>query len=141
MLAVSYLFFGCAYLFLANDLPFGSVSKPLTGFMPKLFGAALVILALINAFIELRKPTEKNGELEQVDRKKAVLFVVTCIGYVVFLKFIGYLFATIIALFCFIKFTGMKGWKAPLIVSISVSVFFYFVFVKLLSVPLIEAPF
>jgi len=54
----------------------------------------------------------------------------------VLLSTVGYLIGTVISLFLMIKFAGFKGYVIPLITSLAVSLFFYFVFYKLLSVPL-----
>jgi putative tricarboxylic transport membrane protein len=140
ILAGSFLLFGWVYLFLARDLPFGSFDKPNTGYVPKLLGSVLIGLALINLIIELKKPTVKSKGLETVDKKKAVLFVIGCVVYIVLMKVAGYLIATLVALWLLIRFTGIKDQKLTLLVTVSVSIFFYLVFSVFLSVPLPAAP-
>jgi hypothetical protein len=95
-----------------------------------------IILAALNVLAEFKKPDTTSEELDSVDWKKAALFVFTCVLYVVLLSTVGYLIGTVISLFLMIKFTGFKGNLIPIITSLAVSLFFYFIFYKLLSVPL-----
>jgi predicted acyltransferase len=130
------LIFGICYLVLVWKIPFGSFSKPNSGFLPKVSGVMFIILAALNVLAEFKKPDTTSEELDSVDWKKAALFVFTCVLYVVLLSTVGYLIGTVISLFLMIKFTGFKGNLIPIITSLAVSLFFYFIFYKLLSVPL-----
>lgn len=136
IISVCLLVFSITYLYLGRSLEFGSFAAPKNGFLPKLIGILAVVLTMINVIIEIRKPAEENAEFKKTNPKKALLFITGCLIYLVLLNYIGYLVATLIALFLLIKFTGIKGWVAPLLVSVGVSVSFFLIFSKLLSVPL-----
>lgn len=128
--------FGIGFLYLARTLEFGSFAKPNTGFMPKLFSVLMITLAILNFIFEMCRPDQSIEMLQQVDWKKAGLYIGACVLYVVLLLTVGYLVATLATLFAMIKFTGIKGFLIPALTTIGVSGFFYFIFYKLLSVPL-----
>ncbi|WP_368234637.1 tripartite tricarboxylate transporter TctB family protein [Anaerotruncus rubiinfantis] len=128
--------FGIVFFYLARPLAFGSFSKPGTGFMPKLFSVLLTVFAVVNLLLELRRPDNEAEMLSQVDWKKALLYVFACAFYVLLLMTVGYLIATLVSLYLMIRFTGIKGRLVPILTTVGVAFFFYFVFYKLLAVPL-----
>lgn len=133
--AVCLLIFGICYLYLGKDLPFGRWSAPNTGFMPRLSGIAMVVLATVNLILELRQPDEVPEELREVNWLKAYLYIGCCAVYVLMLALgLGYVPSTLICLLAMIKFTGIKGWMVPIVTTVAVTFFFYGVFNRLLGV-------
>jgi len=135
IISVCLVLFGIAYLVAAKDLKFGAWNAPNTGFMPKVAGTAMVILALVNMVIELRKPEEIPEELREVNWCKAFLYIGCCAVYVLMLQVgLGYIIATPICLLAMIKCTGIKGWIVPVITTVVVTAFFYGVFNVIMGV-------
>ena len=129
IIASCLVLFAVWYLFVARNMKFGSWNSPKTGFMPKVAGVGMLFFAFINLIAEWRKPDEIPEELREVDWIKAVLYIGTCIVYVAMQRLgFGYLIATPVCLLAMIKFTGIKGWKVPIITTILVTAFFYGVF-------------
>ena len=129
IIAVCLVLFALAYLFAARNMNFGSWSSPKTGFMPKVSGVGMLIFSAINLVGDWRKPDEIPEELREVNWVKAFLYIGACAVYVILLSAgVGYLIATPVCLLAMIKFTGIKGWKIPIVTTVLVTAFFYGVF-------------
>ena len=136
IIAVMLIIFGLTFLIFAQDLEFGSFVAPRPGFMPKVFSSIMILLSIFNLVNEWRINNSVPEDLRNVIWLRAGLFIISCVLYVVLLKVIGYLPATLIALFIMIKFTGIKGWLGPILATLGVSFGFWIIFTKILSVPL-----
>lgn len=111
------------------------MASPKSGVVPRVFGAVFVVLTATDMVIQLRGKDGQDKGFANLRKAKAAAFILTCIGYVVLLDVIGYIPATILALFTLIKLTA-KGWLKPIAVAVLVTLLFYFIFHELLSVPL-----
>ena len=135
IIAVCLVLFGVLYLYAGRSLSFGAWSSPQTGFMPKVSGVGMVILALINLITEMRQEDEVPEDLRQMNWWKAFLYIATCAVYVGMLQIgFGYVIATPICLFAMIKFTGIKSWRVPILTSLIVTLFFYGIFNVIMGV-------
>lgn len=135
IISVCLVLFGIAYLMAARNLKFGFWGTPNTGFMPKVAGTAMVLLAIVNMVIELRREDQIPEELQEVHWPKAFLYIGCCAAYVLMLQVgFGYIIATPICLLAMIKCTGIKGWVVPIVTTVLVTGFFYGIFNMLMGV-------
>lgn len=124
------------YLIFAMQLSFGTVSYPKGGFVPQITGwAAVLISAYLFVQSLLGKGDSKNVKLN-INWKRFAFILISIITYIIVLKPVGYIISTVLVLYAVLKIGGVKGWKLPCMISLSTSIFFYFVFKIALSVPL-----
>jgi putative tricarboxylic transport membrane protein len=122
------------YLFEAQQLTFGTIESPKSGFLPLLTGiiALLLSLTLIVNQLDTRKPIEQD----QVNWTKFLFVIIGLLFYIMFLNIIGYLSATFIFLFYLFKVADTEGWMIPLMMAGSSSAIFYLIFDRYLAVTL-----
>jgi putative tricarboxylic transport membrane protein len=123
-----------AYLFWAQELTFGNLGSPKSGFLPTLAGTAALLLSLFLFYSRLQ--SKKANEQEKVDWTKFLFIIIGLLFYIMILKYIGYFAATFIFLFYLLKVTDTSGWIFPLLISFSSSAIFYLLFAYYLKVTL-----
>lgn len=126
--------FSLIYLFAARDLRIGTLTSPGVGFLPLVAGSGAAILSFVFFISGLMKKLNKKDF--KIELKKLGLFMIGLIIYVAILKTIGYAIATFVLMLYLLKVCGTKGWILPVGIAVIVSVGMYYVFAKLLMVPL-----
>ena len=133
IMASFFLLLSVSYLYFALQLNFGTMLKPLSGFLPILVGALASLLALID-FIGVFKMKNENAE-EPAHLKIIFLVALGFVAYIFLLKHIPYLIATFVILCYLLKVARIKGWIVPFSVSACTAFAFYLVFDYMLNVP------
>lgn len=124
------------YTICARGYSFGTLTAPKTGFLPQLVGFIAIIVSGYLLVLSLLGKGDAKTIKMNCDFRRLALLVLTMIFYIVLFKPLGYLISTILLLIITMKIGQVKGWKAPVIVSIITAIFFYMVFKMFLSVPL-----
>ena len=134
VVAVSLLAFAGLYLYLSMGLSFGAWSNPRAGFVPRIAGIGGVALAAANLLIVVVQERKSADFGEKPLR--AVLFVLGLIAYVPALQVVSFLPATAVLILYLVKVYGAKGWIVPVLVSGATAVGIFFLFSRLLQLPL-----
>jgi len=134
IVATALLAFAALYLYASLGLSFGAWSNPRAGFMPRIVGISGAALAAANLLIVIlqERQTADFGEKPM----RAVFFVLGLIAYVPALEFITFIPATGLLLLYLVKIYGAKGWVLPIGISALTAVGVFFLFSRLLQLPL-----
>lgn len=122
------------YLFFANQLTFGTLTSPKSGFLPILAGALGLILTLALTSSQFR--TKKTTKQPETDWTKFIFIIIGLLFYITMLTFIGYLVATFIFLLYLFKIADTPHWLLPLTVAACSALALYLLFDRLLVVTL-----
>lgn len=134
IITLLFLLGSSAYLYSAQQLAFGTLSSPKSGFLPHLAGSAAVLLSLL---LLVRQARSENAiSCEKADWTKFIFIIIGFSFYIVVLSSIGYLLSTFIFLFYLLKVTDTSGWIQPLLIAVISSATCYLVFGRYLAVPL-----
>jgi putative tricarboxylic transport membrane protein len=133
IISLFFLFGSIFYLYEAQQLTFGTIGSPKSGFLPLLAGAIAVLLAL--TLIVKQLVTKTTTEQDKVDWTKFLFVIIGLLFYIMVLNIIGYFCATFIFLFYLFKVFDTAGWIIPLIIASGGSTVFYLTF-RYLSITL-----
>ncbi|GBG55667.1 hypothetical protein SPFL3102_03108 [Sporomusaceae bacterium FL31] len=122
------------YLFFAKELSFGMIAAPKAGFLPILTGVTASVLIIAIMIRQLFGKQQMN--FSEVNWRKFLLVSIGLIFYIIFLQVVGYIAATFIIMFYLLKVTDTVGWLKPGLLSTTVAVSFFIVFVKILGITL-----
>ncbi len=115
-------------------LGIGQVSNPGAGFMCFYSGLLLIFLSLLLAITEIRKRSSQSSPpLSLYMSKNLIISFCSLVGFVLFLKTLGYLIATGLFVFVLFKITSPKKWLGPFFLAIGVSLATYLLFSVLLE--------
>jgi len=134
IITLLFLLGSSAYLYSAQQLTFGTLSSPKSGFLPHLAGSAAVLLSLLLLVRQARSKTAIP--CEKADWTKFLFIIIGFSFYIAVLSSIGYLLSTFIFLFYLLKVTDTSGWRQPLLIAVISSAACYLVFGRYLAVPL-----
>lgn len=128
------LFCSILYLVEAQQLTFGSLAAPKSGFIPTLAGILALMLSLWLLARQLWSAREAIPD--KIDWTRFIFIVIGFLFYITFLQSIGYFTATAILLFYLFKVNDTPGWLFPLLLAAGCSFGFYLLFVSYLAIPL-----
>ncbi|AZO94861.1 tripartite tricarboxylate transporter TctB family protein [Halocella sp. SP3-1] len=140
---------GCIYSILAYNLPRATVGNPIA---PILFPLGLGVTMLIFGIILFIKESKKERGLTEEKRKNqrkvilssGKLVIITCLSsiiYALLFERIGYVLSTLLFMgLILFAINGKENWKINVLVAVCFSVGIYFIFLKLLGIPLPSLP-
>ncbi len=139
--SILFLIFSGIYLFLSFSLPLGKVAKPGPGMVPRGIGIILTLLSLIHVievfFLEKRSSAKKTEDpLKREDIIRVTGIVSLLILYMIFFPTLGYAFSTVVLIGAVLRLLEMRGWARIVLISIVTSGCSYFIFDRILDVPL-----
>jgi magnesium-transporting ATPase (P-type) len=118
---------GIIIMIFSLQLGFGTLNKPGPGFFPFFCGG---IIFFQSAMLLLAK--EKSGKADSLftnnEIKNLILMTIIFISWIVLMPFSGYLLVTFLASLSFSKVLRLEGWRKPIILSIGITTFCYFLF-------------
>ena len=123
-----------AYLFFAQQLTFGTLRLPKSGFLPTIAGIIAIIVALVLLFNQIH--TKKIPVYPKVDWTKFIFIMIGLLFYILLFNVIGYFTATFILLFYLFKIADTTGWIIPFVMALTSSTLFHLLFKSYLSVTL-----
>lgn len=133
------LLIGALYLYF-GQIPKIDVMSP--GSHSLLLPKILLVLLIVLSGLELIKIILVNQEKLSFkmkfdsETKKLIISFLLCVGYLYGITIIGYFFLTPIFLFIFIRLLGKQKLWLTSIVSLGITGVVYFIFIKLLYIPL-----
>lgn len=129
------LFWGSTtYLFFANQLTFGTLKLPKSGFLPILVGITAVIVSLLLLLNQFQ--SRKNSIQDKVDWTKFIFLIIGLLFYIIIFNILGYFTATFIFLFYLFKIADTSGWIIPFMMAAASSTLFHLIFKYYLAVTL-----
>ncbi len=139
--SIMFLIFAGTYLFLSFSLPLGKVEKPGPGMVPRGIGIVLTLLSLVHVievfFFEKRTSAKKTEDpLKKEDIIRVTGIVSLLILYMIFFPILGYAFSTVVLIGVVLRLLEMRGWARIVLISIVTSGCSYFIFDRILEVPL-----
>jgi Tripartite tricarboxylate transporter TctB family. len=143
------MLFGIGYTVMAYTLPKAAIGNPMAPtYFPIMLGIGMTILGICLFVSEVRnkeagqRPGEKKtGKGMAFDTKMIIFTCVMGIVYGLIFNMLGYVLSTFIFLGSLLFALNGKGkWKSNIIVALSFSVIIYFIFQKLLNIPLPMMP-
>lgn len=143
-----FFIFAAVYFIMALSIPKFNDGFVSSDFMPKLYGVLLMILSVIQVLQGVSRVKKEPRETKETEKKSGIpmapevlLTFLFLILYVVILKPLGFLIATILFLLAMITMFTPKESRSFLrtvLISVIFSVVVYLIFVKGLSLTLPE---
>jgi len=149
--AIALLGLSALWIRLAVDLPFPAfarVSKMGPGYYPIAVAGLLAILAVLLLWQTFR--SEKNAEGTEDDEQQSLdprgsRYLIIGFGfflaYVILVPLIGFVLASIVFVFCFIRLIGQFNYLLSGTLALGIPALLWAVFAYLLTVPLPKGPF
>jgi hypothetical protein len=119
---------------LSGDLPFGRLSAPGAGMMPKLATALMMLFAALIAVFGAR--SQKLSDIDWRDRGHAALVVATTAAAVAAYRPLGFLLTMTLLVFALLVIVERRNALVAAAYSIGVTLFAYWLFGKALKSPL-----
>ena len=149
--AIVLLALSALWIQLAVDLPFPAfarVAKMGPGHFPIAVAGLLVILAVLLLWQTFRsqKPTDaaEDDEEQSHDPKRFRHLIIGFgffLAYVILVPFIGFVLASIVFVFCFIRLIGQFNYLLSGALALGIPALLWTVFAYLLTIPLPKGPF
>jgi hypothetical protein len=136
---LAFIAFGVAVFALSGDLPFGTLSFPGSGFLPKLVAALLIVFGLALAL--RARESEPLASLEWTDLRHAGTVVALAAGGIALYTVAGFLIAIGLMLFAVLVLIERKGILPAALYSVLLTGATWFLFERLLRTPLPNGPF
>ena len=134
---IFFLLFSFLVCYEAFYLPLGSFRKPGAGFFPLLLGIILALLALIFVLIKTFQQTDRVSLLRSSKATKRIPVTLgVLILYGISFPLLGYLLSTCFLVFYFLCMAYPKRWLFCAILSVMISILFYFGFQMMLRIHL-----
>jgi hypothetical protein len=125
---------GAAVFAIGGDLPFGSLSAPGAGMMPKLMAGLMTLFA---AFVVLgAADSPPLSSVDWSDRGHAALVVLITAGGVLAYRPLGFLIAMALLVFALLVLVERRNTLIAAAYSIGLTLFAYWLFGKALKSPL-----
>ena len=122
------------YLYLTQDLTFGTLGSPKSGFLPLLAALLAIIVTLVLIFKQRQQ--QKITDQPHVDWTKFIFIIIGLVFYISLFNIIGYFVATFIFLFYFFKIADTTGWLLPALLAATSATIFILIFKYYLTIPL-----
>jgi tripartite tricarboxylate transporter TctB family protein len=131
---VFFILFGVLVFALSGDLPFGTLSAPGAGMMPKLMAALMIAFAAI--IVAGGGPSPQLAEIDWSDRGHAILVVlITAAGTFAYQR-LGFLVTMTLLVFALLVVVERRNVMIAAAYSIGLTLFAYWLFGKALKAPL-----
>lgn len=120
-------------------LPLGSAARPGAGVYPFLVGVLLLVLSLFLLVQSVRgKGTRDEAEPfpRGPDLERVVAVSLSVVLFVMLLAPLGYALSSALLMAATCRLLGQDNWKTIVLVSVACAVLSYFLFARLLGVPL-----
>lgn len=136
--AVTLLVFACVSLIEANNLPFGSMRTPKSGFFSIILAVLLWILSLMLLVQSLRRRTFRAGNVEMISIswKKLCLVTGALVAYGLSFEYLGYVICSFLFILFLLRVIEPQKWWVVFTVASLVSLGSYLVFGVLLKATL-----
>ncbi|MBI4273906.1 MAG: tripartite tricarboxylate transporter TctB family protein [Rhizobiales bacterium] len=130
----AFIALGVAVFALSGDLPFGTISAPSAGMMPKLMAGLMMAFAVI--VMSGARSSQAVTEIDWSDRWHAILVIVITAIAVVFYQTLGFLITMSLLVFALLVVVERRNPLRATAYSIALTLFAYWLFSKALKSPL-----
>jgi hypothetical protein len=131
---IFFILFGIVVFALSTELPFGTISSPGAGMMPKLMAGLMMLFAAV--VIAGARTSEPFAGIDWSDRWHAVLVVVITAAAVFAYQRIGFLLTMSLLVFALLVIVERRNVLIAAAYSIGLTLFAYWLFGKALKAPL-----
>lgn len=121
------ILFATIVIISAFDLGLGTLESPGPGIFP-LFCSSLIIVLNILILVFEKKSRDNDSLFNQFGKKNFLLMIIPFFCWLLLINIFGYILITLITTYSFSKIAGLEGWIKPLILSLGISAFCYFLF-------------
>lgn len=131
--------FSAIIFFASLKMEFGTPRDPGPGFMPLLSSVLLFSLSLVVLITGINPPVRNEDKRSLVgweNLKAPAVLVIALLGYTSLLEIFGYLAATFLLMFIMFFMDEPKRWFTSIAMAFVLTSLSFFVFYKLLGVPL-----
>ena len=118
----------------SGDLPFGTLSAPGAGMMPKVMAGFMILFAVL--LIAGEKESAPLAEVDWSDRNHAALVVAITAAAVAAYRPLGFLITMALLVFCLLVIVERRNPLVAGFYSVGLTLFAYWLFDKLLRSPL-----
>ena len=125
---------GAVIIASSGDLPFGTLSAPGAGMMPKVMAGLMILFAVL--MIAGARESAPLAEVDWSDRNHAALVVVITGAAVAAYRPLGFLITMVLLVFCLLMVVERRNVIAAAAYSVGLTLFAYWLFDKLLRSPL-----
>ncbi len=119
---------------MSGDLPFGTLSAPGAGMMPKVMAGFMILFAVL--LIAGGKESAPLAEVDWSDRNHAALVVAITAAAVAAYRPLGFLITMVLLVFCLLVIVERRHPIAAAAYSVGLTLLAYWLFDKLLRSPL-----
>src|SRR5262245_61576530 len=130
----AFVAFGLLVFALSGDLPFGSISAPGAGMMPKLMAGLMIVFALVIMFTA--DTSRPFADIDWSDRWHALLLVGIAGVATSLYETLGFLITFSLLVFTLLVVVERRGLLPAAAYSIGLTIFAYWLFGKALKAPL-----
>jgi hypothetical protein len=118
----------------SGDLPFGTLSAPGAGMMPKVMAALMILFAVL--MMAGARESAPLAEVDWSDRNHAALVLIITGAAVAAYRPLGFLITMVLLVFCLLVIVERRNAIAAAAYSVGLTLFAYWLFDKLLRSPL-----
>jgi hypothetical protein len=129
-----FIAFGVLIFALSGDLPFGSLSAPGAGMMPKLMAGLMIAFAA--AIFAVGRTSQRLVEIDWSDRWHALLVVLITAGGIYAYQRLGFLVTMTLLVFTLLVVVERRNVLIAAAYSTGLTLFAYWLFGKALKAPL-----
>ena len=130
----AFIAFGGAVFAISGDLPFGSLSAPGAGMLPKLMAGLMMLFAAL--IVMGAGSSQKFAEIDWSDRGHAALLVLITAVAVALYQPLGFLITMTLLVFTLLVVVERRNILRAAAYSVGLSLFAYWLFGKALKSPL-----
>jgi hypothetical protein len=130
----TFVAFGILVFALSGDLPFGSLSSPGAGMMPKLMIVLMIVFGIV--LMIGGAASQPLAEIEWSDRAHALMLVVITGIAVALYQWLGFILTMTLLVFTLLTVVERRGVLRAAAYSVGVTVIAWWVFAKALKAPL-----
>jgi hypothetical protein len=131
---VAFIVFGLLVFAVSGDLPFGSITAPGAGMMPKLMAGLMIVFAV--ATIVGAKDSAPFADIDWSDRWHAILLVGITAVAVSLYQTLGFLITISLLVFKLVVVVERRPLLNAALYSVGLTLFAYWLFGKALKAPL-----
>ena len=126
-------------VFSATQLGFGSTAEIGSGFFPFIVGIVLLVTGLTSGISSLDHgdaPSGRESSLTPQSIHRVLYLVMSYVAWLLLIPFLGYVPTTLVISIVMAKTIGLEGWGRPILLSLGLALFLYFLFEVLFYVDL-----
>ena len=131
---IFFILLGVLVFALSGDLPFGTISAPGAGMMPKLMAGLMIAFAA--AILAAGRTSQRLAEIDWSDRWHALLVVLITAAGIYAYQRLGFLVTMTLLVFTLLVVVERRNALIAAAYSIGLTVFAYWLFGKALKAPL-----